>query len=287
VGICKVVFIGGDCLSKYMVKARAPVRIDLAGGWSDCAPFCHEAGGDVVNIAINHYAHAELILDETGKISCNYSCEIPVGSGLGATGALNVALMAIIKGKQGSEELAFQFEQLLGNRGGRQDQWAAKNGGIQHLKFIGDHVESIPLHPPQSFIRWLKKHLILADTGVRHVSGDLHEDVWSRYEDIKIHLMEIRDAARQMSVAVQNDRRDQLVDSFKRTTAAVNELSPKLNEPYRDLDSKTEVLAWKGMGAAAGGYVAIISRDPELTKSTIDWEILDWSIDDDGLVVEE
>ena len=81
-----------------MVKARAPVRIDLAGGWSDCAPFCHEAGGDVVNIAINHYAHAELILDEAGKISCNYSCEIPVGSGLGATGALNVALMAIIKG---------------------------------------------------------------------------------------------------------------------------------------------------------------------------------------------
>ena len=283
----KVVFIGGDCFSCYMVKARAPVRIDLAGGWSDCAPFCHDAGGDVVNIAINHYAHAELILDDSGKMSCDYSCDVPVGSGLGTTGAINVALMAVIKGAENSEELAFQFERLLGNRGGRQDQWAAKNGGIQHLKFIGDYVESIPLHPPQSFHRWLQKHLILADTGIRHVSGDLHEDVWARYEEVMPHLMEIRDAARQMSIAVQNDRRDQIVDSFKRTTAAVDGLSPQLNEAYRELDSYPEILAWKGMGAAAGGYVAIISRDPELTKSTLKWDILDWSIDDDGLVIEE
>jgi hypothetical protein len=53
------------------------------------------------------------------------------------------------------------------------------------------------------------------------------------------------------------------------------------------LDSYPEILAWKGMGAAAGGYVAIISRDPELTKSTLKWDVLDWSIDDDGLVIEE
>ena len=270
-----------------MVKAKAPVRIDLAGGWSDCAPFCHDVGGDVVNIAINHYAHAELIVDEDGKMSCNYSCDVPVGSGLGSSGATNVALMAVIKGVQGAEELAFQFEGLLGNRGGRQDQWAAKNGGIQHLKFIGDYVESISLHPPQSFFRWLQKHLIFADTGIGHVSGDLHEEVWARYEEITPHLMEIRDAARQMSIAVQNDRRDQLVESFKRTTAAVEELSPQLNAPYRELDSHKEILAWKGMGAAAGGYVAIISRDPELTKSNINWDILDWEIDETGLVMEE
>ena len=41
------------------------------------------------------------------------------------------------------------------------------------------------------------------------------------------------------------------------------------------------------MGAAAGGYVAIISRDPELTKSNINWDILDWEIDETGLVMEE
>ena len=92
-----------------MVKAKAPVRIDLAGGWSDAPPFCEQVGGDVVNIAINKYAEAEVTLDATGKLSASYSCEIPVGSGLGTTGAINVALMAVIKGQDNSEELAYQF----------------------------------------------------------------------------------------------------------------------------------------------------------------------------------
>ena len=48
-----------------MPTAKAPVRIDLAGGWSDAPPFCEQVGGDVVNIAINHYAHANLDVDES------------------------------------------------------------------------------------------------------------------------------------------------------------------------------------------------------------------------------
>ena len=36
-----------------MVVATSPVRIDLAGGWSDTPPICHELGGTVVNAAIS------------------------------------------------------------------------------------------------------------------------------------------------------------------------------------------------------------------------------------------
>lgn len=35
------------------VWASAPARIDLAGGWSDTPPICHERGGAVVNLAID------------------------------------------------------------------------------------------------------------------------------------------------------------------------------------------------------------------------------------------
>jgi fucokinase len=35
------------------VLATAPVRLDLAGGWSDTPPYCYEAGGQVVNLAID------------------------------------------------------------------------------------------------------------------------------------------------------------------------------------------------------------------------------------------
>ena len=269
----------------YMVTAKAPVRIDLAGGWSDAAPFCEQVGGDVVNVAINHYAHAEMTTDEDGKISVNYGCDIPVGSGLGTSGAINVALMAAIKGAENSEELAFKFEQVLGNHGGRQDQWAARYGGIQHLKFIGQDVERVHLVPPPSFNRWLEKHLILADTGVRHSSGDLHDSVWARYEEVLPHLMDIRQSGRDMASHVQRDDRYNLCKAMNSYTAAVGRLDPALNEPYQILEEMSDVLAWKGMGAAAGGYVGIISRNPEATKEAIPWDILDWQIDYDGLVL--
>jgi len=270
-----------------MVTTRAPVRIDLAGGWSDAPQFCEQVGGDVVNIAINHYAHAKIVTDDSGKISTTYGCDIPIGSGLGTSGAINVALMAAIKGAENSEELAFQFEKILGNQGGRQDQWAARYGGIQHLKFIGKEVDRVQLVPPLSFNRWIEKHLILADTGIRHTSGDLHRSVWDRYEEVLPHLMSIRQSGRDMASAVQSDDRFNLCKAMKDYTEAVGQLDPSLNEPYLLLKDMPEVLAWKGMGAAAGGYVGIISRTPDITREAIPWEVLDWKIDTDGLVITE
>lgn len=39
--------------------ASAPARIDLAGGWSDTPPICHDLGGSVVNVAVRvNHQHA-------------------------------------------------------------------------------------------------------------------------------------------------------------------------------------------------------------------------------------
>nr|MCS5584479.1 hypothetical protein [Pseudomonadales bacterium] len=123
------------------IRVRAPVRVDLAGGWSDCAPFTHDQGGEVVNFAIDQYIEAVMRIDDDGKLSVEYHSDCPTSSGLGTSGALNVAFLAAISGDGRSPaeiaELAFQFEALLGNRGGRQDQWAAAGGGFQHLMFHG------------------------------------------------------------------------------------------------------------------------------------------------------
>ncbi|HIH57020.1 MAG TPA: hypothetical protein HA287_01385 [Candidatus Poseidoniaceae archaeon] len=70
-------------------------------------------------------------------------------------------------------------------------------------------------------------------------------------------------------------------------TEAVGRLDSSLNEPYQLLTELPDVLAWKGMGAAAGGFVGIISRNPDATKEAIPWEILDWQIDNDGLILSE
>ena len=43
-----------------LIRTRAPVRIDFAGGWSDVALFTKHSKGFVVNGAINRYAYATL-----------------------------------------------------------------------------------------------------------------------------------------------------------------------------------------------------------------------------------
>jgi D-glycero-alpha-D-manno-heptose-7-phosphate kinase len=117
-----------------IAHARAPLRIDLAGGWTDVAPYCGRAGGAVVNVAISLYAHVQVRprrggvslyaadlgaavtarraaeLRPDGELSLlkaaarrfgpsagfevQTSSDAPPGSGLGGSGALGVALVA-------------------------------------------------------------------------------------------------------------------------------------------------------------------------------------------------
>lgn len=40
-------------LSDQIIWARAPVRLDLAGGWTDTPPYCLQHGGSVTNVAVD------------------------------------------------------------------------------------------------------------------------------------------------------------------------------------------------------------------------------------------
>ncbi len=48
------------------MRARTPVRIDLAGGWTDVPPFRTVEGGFVVNVAISRHSYATLIPYDSG-----------------------------------------------------------------------------------------------------------------------------------------------------------------------------------------------------------------------------
>lgn len=117
-------------------QASAPVRLDLAGGWTDVAPFSAREGGVVVNAAIALSVHVDLrvggpriklvALDLGEELECADSrglvmdgrltlhkaalrmfpvqapctlatrSDVPPGSGLGSSGALGVALVAAL-----------------------------------------------------------------------------------------------------------------------------------------------------------------------------------------------
>jgi D-glycero-alpha-D-manno-heptose-7-phosphate kinase len=128
-----------------IAHARAPLRIDLAGGWTDVAPYSGQAGGAVVNVAINLYAHVQVRprgggvslhaadlgaaatarraaelrpdgelallkaaarrLGPASGFEVQTSTDAPPGSGLGGSGALGVALVAAFATLAGDEPM--------------------------------------------------------------------------------------------------------------------------------------------------------------------------------------
>lgn len=51
-----------------MIRSRAPIRIDFAGGWTDVPPFSEREGGAVINATINRYTYTTLVPREDDKI---------------------------------------------------------------------------------------------------------------------------------------------------------------------------------------------------------------------------
>ena len=284
------------------ISVRCPVRIDLAGGWSDVPAYCNFKSGEVVNVAINRYVTAKKVIDQNRTMTVQYSTEMPIGSGLGTSGAMNVALLAAIAG-EGKElgeiaELAFQFESLLGNTGGRQDQWASAFGGINHLTFRGDTVEIKRLSPSIEFCTWLQTHLLLFDTNIQHVSGEIHDNIWQQFHDNNEQVIQgldlIRDAGLAMASAIHDEEISQVINSMRMVMSGIDLIDEKLHEPFREILNPLEeigsVLAWKAMGAGGGGIVGVLVEGGEHAKSSLiqatdskGWTQLQWEIEYTGI----
>ena len=284
-------------------RATAPTRIDLAGGWTDVPIFAEKYGGEVVNFAINIYAQANVGTTENGMLTATYHSNTRLGAGLGTTGAVNVALLAAIDGGKSDPleiaENAYQFEMQLGNTGGRQDQWAAALGGFNHLLFIGERVERLPLEPLQSSKNWLSKHLILVDSGIEHVSGEMHQEVWEKFKkgDSKVEegLLMLRAAAKKMADGLNRDRRDSVVESLKQVCEGVDLIDEKIHAPFKPtiepLIEAKHVMAWKAVGAGGGGCAMLLVRPStqDLVKQSCEsagWSIIEWGFDENGLTIE-
>jgi len=297
-------------------RASAPVRLDFAGGWTDVAPFATEERGVVVNAAIELRAFAELSLgrdryllqsmdlDQTLELSheelgsygqlellkaavrrsglgpCGLRtwCEAPPGSGLGSSGALDVAMVAALDRARGVTrtptqlaEEAYQLEAVeAGFPGGKQDQYAAALGGFHRLHFEQGRARAEPLPLDPAFAAALAGQIVVCYTGISRISSRTIERVMAAYTraDPRVvsALRALADVADRMADALMASDLARVGELLTENWSHQLRLDPGMRtEPMARLETamgRAGVLGRKAAGAGAGGSMFFLVRDP-------------------------
>ncbi len=297
-------------------RAAAPVRLDLAGGWTDVPPFSAREGGVVVTAAIQLFARAEVRLGGTGfrlvsedlhdelEVSdsaglvrdgrldllkaglrllpvggCTLSTrsDAPPGSGLGSSGALDVALIAALSAARGESpdpvsvaEQACHLEAVeAGIPGGRQDQFASSHGGFLRLDFRDPEAEVLRLKVDPAFAAELARRIVLCYTSASRFSGATIDRVMRAYEGgdpaVAAALHGLRRVAEEMAEAVVAADAALVGRLLTKNWAHQQALDPRMctEEMARLERSLTDAgaLGGKAAGSGAGGCMFFLGPD--------------------------
>ncbi|MGH7701221.1 MAG: GHMP kinase, partial [Gemmatimonadales bacterium] len=296
-------------------RAAAPARLDFAGGWTDVPPFSAREGGVVVNAAISVRAHAELVTggplirlvsEDLGQtVECANSgglvldgrldllkaalrmlpvatpCRLttrsdaPPGSGLGTSGALDVALVACLAAarqeRPDARDLAehgWRLEAVeVGIPGGKQDQYAAALGGVHRLSFRDPDVGVEPITLDPAFAAELKRRTLLCYTGVSRVSGDTIGRVVGAYEagdrGVTGALRALRDVAERMTEALRGADLARVAGLLSENWTHQQALHPGMRTPeMARLEAAVTAagsLGGKAAGAGSGGSMFFVT----------------------------
>jgi D-glycero-alpha-D-manno-heptose-7-phosphate kinase len=327
------------------VHAKAPVRIDFAGGWSDVPEFADAEGGAVANAAITLYTHVECIAGGTGyrihardieqhvflrtaaevaydgtldlhKAALNLlpalggveiitSSDVPAGSGLGASGSLDVALLqalALCRDEPYDAvelaEMGFLLETAeLGLLGGRQDQYAAALGGFHEFLFGGGSgVEVRPVTISEEGAADLAAHSIIVYTGQSHFSSQTHDRVWRAYREgrdgMGDAIRRMRDLVGPVRDALESCDWHELARLIDENWTQQQLLDATIStQATRTIESAVrQAGAWgvKGTGAGAGGCLVVVGpsdrrRDLCAAAERAGGRVLEWGFDFGGV----
>ena len=298
-----------------IVTSKAPVRIDLAGGWTDVDIFAKGAGGAVLNATINKYVTGKLeirdgTMDTDGNhqdgITISYQSELPAGSGLGTSSALNVVWLSLVKSRITSTDdkktiagLAYDLESILGILGGKQDQYASALGGFNFMTF-GEKVEVEPMDVPPAVVKELEDRLVLCYTGKPRLSSNIHENVWGAYRrgvpETVNALYTLRNIAFSMRYVLLSGKLDEFADLLNQNWDCQKKLDASItNEQIDGLFAETfkqGAIAGKACGAGGGGCALFFTepnrrRNVEEVVERLGSRVIPFKFDFTGLQITE
>lgn len=313
------------------VRARAPLRLGLAGGGTDLSPFSDEYGGLVLNCTIDRYAFAflsarsdgcvEFVANDLGKrelftnpaaaaksslllhrgvyerimrdfnngiplpMTMTTSVDTPMGSGLGTSSAIVVALIEAFRqlldlpiGPYDVAHLAWEIERVdLGLSGGKQDQYAAAFGGTNFIEFMAnDRVVVNPLRIPSAYLHELESSMVIAFSGQSRQSADIIDQqttgMIAHNTKTVDALLALKSDALDMRAAMLRGQIEVMADILARSWTSkkntANSVSTPRIEGLYSLAMDNGALAGKVSGAGGGGFMMFFVR-PENRHSLV------------------
>lgn len=280
--------------------ARAPLRIDLAGGWTDVPAFADAEAGAVVSVTIDKYVRGTL--REDGSVAFEHDVRV---AGLGSSACEHVIVEALRNPDADLDEIAeaaYAAELAEGVLGGRQDQYAACYGGLNYMTFgpasaPGGPVRIERLAMPEAHLAALQQRLVLVDSGVDRLSGEIHQAVWSAYarKDRAVvgALLALKHAAKAMRDAIVGGDfggiKQVMNENWyqqKRLHASVT--NDRVEEVF-ELALRSGATAGKACGAGGGGalvFYASSAGDAKRLRQTlagVGLTIVDFAFSAEGL----
>ncbi len=284
-------------------RAHAPLRIDLAGGWTDVPAFADADGGAVVNVAIDRVVRARLI---GGEVRFEHDVR---AAGLGSSACEHVLAQALRHPDFDLDEIAeaaYTAETAEGVAGGRQDQYAACYGGLNFMTFgsassTGGPVRIERLQMPEKHMAALEQRLVLADSGVARLSGEIHRAVWEAYArhdtDTTGALLALKHAGRAMRDAIAGSDFGGIRQVMNENWHQQKRLHPSVTNDEVDrifeLALRSGASAGKACGAGGGGalvFYASSEADAVRLRAALreaGVAVIDFAFDFAGLVDEE
>jgi D-glycero-alpha-D-manno-heptose-7-phosphate kinase len=279
------------------------MRIDLAGGWTDVPAFADGEGGAVVNVAIDRYVRATL----DGE-TITYHHDVAAG-GLGSS-ACEYVLAAALREPDADlddiAEAALAAETARGVLGGRQDQYAACYGGLNFMTFGQATAQRGPvtierLTMPEAHLAALQNRLVLVDSGVSRLSGEIHAAVWAAYarhdDTVTGALLALKQYGRAMRDAIAGSDFGGIKHVINENWIQQKRLHASVTNADVDaifeLAMKHGASAGKACGAGGGGaLVFYASSDGDAISlrramAAAGAAVIDFAFDVEGLVDEE
>lgn len=200
--------------------------------------------------------------------------DVPRGSGLGGSSSLFVTLLSAFETALTGEfprdlfatcQHACNLEAgLLGGLAGTQDHLGAAFGGLSVFSYRADRIERTTL--PESGLRWLKDHCVLAMAPESHHSGSTNAQVLRAFLEKDERAIEMFRAIAENAAAVEESLRKEDFQSTPHLIAKDWDLRrrtfPSLTTPslehIRTLALSTGARAVKVCGAAAGGMALVV-----------------------------